>query len=211
MKWPFWSAALIGVVAATVVVVMPSAVLASPSANSLRTPPGGQSVSIHRTTLGGVKLTLRLKVGCVDWLAATGKHVSLLVVRTPGTPTGALVLREYEPLSGAVVAYTSTTVTSVEWRSPTGRVVDRMRPWHGWVVELGPVVHRPRIPQPLPAENVGTLVALGHGGRVLESLAVSTANAVLLPPQGSGCLSTSRNTASWPFVAPATAQHRGPG
>ena len=184
---------------AVVAVGCGSAPGASPVTSTSPSPDGAfkPAVTTHRTAMDGVRLALGVSTGCVDTLQARGKRghgtLSLLATRTGNTPSGVMELLDYEPFSGAAVAYVAGDVRTVEWRSTRGRVLDRMRPWHRWVAEVGPPLHPPSAPVPAPSEREGTLVAMGQGGKVLGSLTVSTENTMLTLNSGPApCLSTTR-------------------
>jgi hypothetical protein len=139
---------------------------------------------------------MRLSIGCVDTLDVTVTggtkyaNTTFGAWRTVDTPAHLLDLLLYEPLSGAVVGYVGAGVRIVQWRSPDGTsTLDAMRPWHGWIAELGPKVHAHTGPGPVPQANVGNLVALGAGNRVLATLPVSSAEALpLAGGRSGGCL-----------------------
>jgi hypothetical protein len=150
-----------------------------------------------RSLPDGATMQLRLTYGCFDMLFVevsvpghSGRE-SVDAVRTVKTPKSVVKVLSFLPLDGLVAAYVAPSVREVSWQSATGKTVDAMKPWHGWIAELGLKVPPPAPGSPSEKTEDGSLVATGTHGKTLATIAVSSGSGLPLGGSG-GCFSASQ-------------------
>lgn len=148
--------------------------------------------TMTRTLPDGSTMHLRLTDGCFDMLfvelsvPGQSRRETVDAMRTVKTPKKIVNVLAFLPLDGLVTAYVGPSVKSVSWQSSTGKTLDTMRPWHGWIAELGPKVPPPTPGSPSAKAEDGSLVAAGTHGKMLATVAVSSGSGLSLGGSG-GC------------------------